>query len=247
MEKQTINFTAPRGWHELSDSQLRFVYTHIAADATLDELKILCLLQWNKVKVEGRQPNGAYILRKGKVLFEVIPLTLAELLSHLNWMDAMPTMPIRPSTLQGHKALPADFQEVSFDNYIVCDNLYQGYLQTQSDALLNELASVLYGKEIHLKPWEQIVIFYWMASLKDFLSRRYRDFFQPLANGDNALGSAANAVEEAMNAQIRALTKGDITKEKDILAMDTWRALTELNAQAKEYRTLQSKISTHGT
>ncbi len=41
-----------------------------------------------------------------------------------------------------------------------------------------------------------------------------------------------------MNAQIRALTKGDITKEKDILALDTWRALTELNAQAREYKDL---------
>lgn len=29
-----------------------------------------------------------------------------------------------------------------------------------------------------------------------------------------------------MNAQIRALTKGDITKEKEFLALDTHRALT---------------------
>ena len=44
-----------------------------------------------------------------------------------------------------------------------------------------------------------------------------------------------------MNAQIRALTKGDITKEKEILAMDTWRALQELNAQAKEYNEFNAK------
>ena len=42
-----------------------------------------------------------------------------------------------------------------------------------------------------------------------------------------------------MNAQIRALTKGDVTKEKEILAMDCWRALTELDAQAQEYQELQ--------
>ena len=38
----------------------------------------------------------------------------------------------------------------------------------------------------------------------------------------------------AMNAQIRALTGGDITKEEAVLSMDTWRALTELDAKAKE-------------
>ena len=44
-------------------------------------------------------------------------------------------------------------------------------------------------------------------------------------------------------AQIRALTKGDITKEKEILSLDTWRALTELNAQAKEYKQINAQIN----
>ena len=44
-----------------------------------------------------------------------------------------------------------------------------------------------------------------------------------------------------MNAQIRALTKGDITKEKEVLNMDTWRALFELDAQAKEAQELRNK------
>ena len=35
----------------------------------------------------------------------------------------------------------------------------------------------------------------------------------------NLLGSAAPSVEDAMNAQIRALTKGDVTKEKEVLAL----------------------------
>ena len=45
--------------------------------------------------------------------------------------------------------------------------------------------------------------------------------------------------QEAMDAQIRALTKGDVTKEAEVLQLDTWRALTELNAQAKEYEELR--------
>ena len=41
-------------------------------------------------------------------------------------------------------------------------------------------------------------------------------------------------LQESMDAQIRALTKGDITKEEIVLKMDVWRALTELDAQAAD-------------
>lgn len=57
--------------------------------------------------------------------------------------------------------LAADFQGVPFETYIICDNLYQGYLQTQDDTLLDQLAAVLYpgNKEMVLKPSERISIF----------------------------------------------------------------------------------------
>jgi uncharacterized protein YbjQ (UPF0145 family) len=44
-----------------------------------------------------------------------------------------------------------------------------------------------------------------------------------------------------MNAQIRALTGGDITKEDQILQKDTWRALTELDAKAKDAEELRKQ------
>ena len=44
-----------------------------------------------------------------------------------------------------------------------------------------------------------------------------------------------------MNAQIRALAQGDITKEKEILSMDCWRALTELNEKAREIKEFTQK------
>ena len=97
---------------------------------------------------------------------------------------------MRISKINRAHAPPADFSEVPFETYIIVDNLYQGYLQTQSDDLLDELANVLYGKPIKLKPYERINIFYWVASLKDFFARRYPDFLQPVsaATGGNLLG-----------------------------------------------------------
>lgn len=241
MQTISINFVVPQGWHELSDKQLRYAYSLIASDFATDEVKTLCLLQWSGTKVIGQQESGSYLLKKGKILFEVTPLTLAEL-PHLDWLGALPTVPVRISKINRAHALPADFSEVPFETYIIVDNIYQGYQQTQSDDLLDELANVLYGKPIKLTPYERINIFYRVASLKDFFARRYPDFLQPVsaATGGNLLGSSAPSAEEAMNAQIRPLTKGDITKEKEILALDTWRALTELNAQAKEYKEIKS-------
>ena len=245
MQTITIDFHVPQGWHELSDKQLRYVYDLLAKEFSTDEIKTLCLLQWSATKVIGRQDSGAYLLKKGKILFEVTPLTLAELLPALDWLGSLPTSPVRLSKINRQHALPADFSEVPFETFIICDNLYQGYLQTQGDALLDELGATLYGKSIDFKPYERISIFYWFASLKDFLSRKYPDFFQPItaaATDGNLLGSSATSVEDAMNAQIRALTKGDVTKEVEVLALDTHRALTELNAQAREYKELNAKM-----
>lgn len=247
MQTITIDFHVPQGWHELSDKQLRYVYQLLADEFASDEIKTLCLLQWSATKVIGRQDTGAYLLRKGKILFEVTPLTLAELLPHLDWLGSLPTVPVRISKINRYHALPADFSEVPFETFIICDNLYQGYLQTQDDSLLDQLGATLYGKAMTFKPYERISIFYWFASLKGFLSRKYSDFFQPItvaATDGNLLVSSAPSVEDAMNAQIRALTKGDVTKEAEVLALDTHRALTELNAQAREYKELNAKMQT---
>ncbi len=239
----SINFFVPQGWHELSDKQLRYVYQLLANEFATDEVKTLCLLQWSGTKVIGRQESGAYLLKKGKFLFEVTPLPLAELLPHLDWLGSIPTVPVRLSKINRQHALPADFSEVPFETFIICDNLYQGYLQTQNDELLDQLGATLYGKSMTFKPYERINIFYWFAALKDTFSRKFPDFFQPIdaATGGNLLGSSAPSVEDAMNAQIRALTKGDVTKEGEVLALDTHRALTELNAQAREYKVLNAK------
>lgn len=243
MQTISINFIVPQGWHELSDKQLRYVYQLLAQNFTSDEVKTLCLLHWTGTKVIGKQNTDGYLLRKGKILFEVTPLTLAELLPNLDWLGSLPSTPIRPVKLKHRPGIAADFAEVPFEQYIIVDNLYQGYLQTQDDALLDEIASVVYpGIKTPLAADERIAIFYWVASLKDFFARRYPDFFQPAASL-NLLGDAQPDVEGAMNAQIRALTKGDVTKEAEVFALDTHRALTELNAQAREYKQLNSQLN----
>ena len=106
------------------------------------------------------------------------------------------------------------------------------------------MAAHLYGTS-RLNAAERINIFYWFASVKAMLALEFKNFFQPMQNdSSNMIESNKTQYEilkEAVNAQIRALTKGDVTKEKEVLAMDTWRALTELDAQAREYEQLKKQ------
>ena len=95
----------------------------LAKEYATDEIKTLCLLRWSATKVIGKQDSGAYLLRKGKILFEVTPLTLAEILPALDWLGSLPTSPVRLSKINRQHALPADFSEVPFETFIICDNL----------------------------------------------------------------------------------------------------------------------------
>lgn len=239
-----ININAPQSWAQMSQEDLRFLYKLLASNMDQDQVKTIACLHWAAIEVIGQSDNGRFLVRRRNMIFEVEPLQIAEILPFFDFIANFPEIPVRLDRIRRKKALPADFSEVPFESFIICDNLYQGYLQTEDDNLLDQLGAVLYGKEINFKQFERISIFFWFASLKNWLAKKYPDFFQPMnsvASG-NLLGSPSLSVEAAMNAQIRALTKGDVTKEYQVLALDTHRALTELNAQARDYQEINRQI-----
>ena len=250
---KTINLIVPRGWHELDDKQLRYLFGLLADDYSSAEIRTLCLLRWSGLKVLYRH-NSDFVFRLGKNDFKLSATVVADIIQDLKWLDEIPSFPVRISRIGKFTALPSDLQSVPFEKFIYCDNLYQGYLHTKNDSLIDEMAKVLYPgwrearTQKGLTQCERIATFYWFASLKQYFAKTFNHFFQQTDSTDgNLLGSAKSIgeqVTEAMNAQIRALTKGDITKEKEVLAMDCWRALTELNAQAKEYEELNRKYNT---
>ncbi len=243
-----IDLSVPQGWHELSDKQLRYTFELIARNYTSDEIKTLCLFRWSGLSVRHRH-NADYICRLRKQTFRLTALQIAECLSALDWLDTIPPQPVCISRIGRYRPFAADFSEVAFEKFIICDNLYQGYLATRRDDLLDQLASILYNHNLsphNLSPAHRVSVFYWFASVKDLFARLYPHFFQTASQPDNLLGGSrlpsGAQIQQAVNAMIRALTKGDITKEREILALDTHRALTELDAQAKEYKEFNAKF-----
>ena len=250
-DKITIDLKLPTKWEDLSDKQLRYVFALLAQGFTATEVKAYCLHRWAGLKVLHRYGNVWACKHDG--LNFVLATEQVERATHaLDWLDSVPTLPVRLAKIGSHRAIDAQFQGVPFETFIVCDNLYQGYLATKQDNLLDEMAAHLYGTQrIRLTEAERVSVFYWFASLKGFLAKVFKHFFQPVGNASGADGnmfeqeqSQYEILQNAVNAQIRALTKGDITKEKEVLSLDTWRALTELDAQAREYEELNRNFST---
>lgn len=247
-----IDLKLPTGWEVLTDKQLRYVFALLSQGFTATEVKTYCLCRWAGLKILHRYGNNGWACRHGKQEFILTAEQVERATYALGWLDNVPTMPVRIARIGRHRAVPADFEGVPFETFIVCDNLYQGYLTTKQDNLLDELAAHLYDtKRIKLTAAERVSVFYWFASLKGFLAKVFKHFFQPAGNASGADGnmiehggSQYEMLQNAVNAQIRALTKGDITKEKEVLSLDTWRALTELDAQAREYEELNRKFPT---
>ena len=244
----TVDLKLPTGWEDLTDKQLRSVYGMIAYGMSSTKLKAYCLFNWSNLKILHKYGND-WFCKHGKQKFILTAEQVEQATHALDWLENVPSMPVRISRIGKHRAVKADFEGVPFETFIVCDNLYQGYLATKQDNLLDEMAAHLYeSDDIKLCDKERVSVFYWFASLKGLFAKVFKHFFQPI---DTASGADGNMIEHsgsqyellqnAVNAQIRALTKGDVTKEQQVLSLDTWRALTELDCQAREYEELERK------
>ena len=241
-----INLEVPKSWEELSQEQLKYYYFVLTMCQSAAEVKTYCLCRWSGLEVLYPFGTGFMCRHEGRE-FLLKPQQVAAAIQSLDWTDTLPTRPVRLERIGKYRALPADFQEVPFETFIICDNLYQGYLSAKADQLLDDLALVLYqSAKVKPDPAERVGVFYWFASLKEMFAHQFNHFFQPLMtqNNGNMFDQGKSQYEiiyHAVNSQIRALTKGDVTKEKEVLAIDTWRALTELDALAKEYDDFNKK------
>ena len=231
-----IDISLPRSWRDMDQNKLRYFFSLMAMGLGQDQIKTYCLFRWGNLEVV-QQMGKSYMLKKDKKEFLASPMLIASCVDCLSFLDEMPTYPTNLRKIGRYECLPFNFSEVPFKKFIICDNLYQGYMATKKEDLLEEMAKVLYNPSVKLNNPERISILYWWASLKNYFNSEFKYFF----NGTSSGTLTGEQVKNAMNAQIRALTGGDITKEKEVLAMDTWRALTELDAKAHDYEELERK------
>lgn len=238
-DSAAVDVTLPVGWTELSDSELLAVY-RLMAVVPSEHLPVYVFSNLTGMKVL-RHYDGVYVCRfrpgRGSRIVELSPETLAEHLAVLSFLSSPGAEPVRPSKIRGRKAVDARLHGVTFGTYIRLENLYQGYIDSMSDAAMETMCRLLYpGRRPcgEVPAEERISVLQWMVQLKEFFAIKFPHFFRP------APGSVdAPSMSDIMDSEIRALSGGDVTKEADVLEADCWRALTELDYKAKEAEELR--------
>ena len=206
-----FNLILPESWAELTDTQLLMVYRLFASDLSAAEVKTLCMMKWGGLKVLVSLPMKRFLIKRGK---EQVVLRLRQIqraTSVLDFLDSFAPIPVRIARIGKYRALSADFEKVPFEEFLYVENLFQGYLNTQSDELLLQMAQVLYASD-HVKPSKAhlVGVFYWIASLKQYFASLFPNFYKPATNTDaNILGSGQpdiyHQLRESTNAMIRGV------------------------------------------
>lgn len=238
---ERYSISVPKSWSELTDAQLRYVYTLLAMGWMGDTLQTYCLMRWAGFEVEQRRTARYWLVRHEGKLLQVDTQDIASSIEAMDWLGETPDMPVRIGTVDGHEAIDAQLHGLSFGDYIRLENYYQGYLLSKNDKAVAAIAEILYpgieGEK--MEPYLAYNIIQWMVSLKKLFGQLWPDFFRPASADADGTPPDMRAV---MVAEIRALTGGDVTKNSTVLATDTWDALTELNEKAREAREFNEKM-----
>lgn len=246
MEKKKIRIDLPRSWGKLTDKQLLQFFRSLMRYDNFAKIRMAMFLKWAGLRVLGRDGDTVMLRHRRQGTFRVEYDTLFSASRRLAWLDTPPTSPVRPAKIGRRRALDAAFMNVPLSTWLLCDNLYTTWLEEKSAGALSDLVYTLYpGKGAVDMELMKGVALYWMSGLKQHLTAWFPTFFSGSMPDGNEVAlqgkSLAQSLMESTNAQIRALTKGDVTKEREVLQLDTWRALTELEALAVEYRTLKEQ------
>lgn len=245
----SLRLHAPQSWAELTQEQLRYVLSLLTQGWDEWQVRTYLFSRLCGVKVLNEKKDGWLCeteLENGKsVRFFLQLWQIQSFCEQFDYIYDGKGADNRLDTIGSCKAVDVDLQGYPFINYIICDNYYQQFLRSDktSDAPLREMASKLYlnadGKEpesIKCSPAELMGVFLWFTYVKTLFSESFPHLFKPAGNVGEYDPTAA------MDAQIRALTGGDITKEEQIQNSNVWRALTELDAKAREAEELDNKL-----
>lgn len=237
----TLNLVVPSSWEELTQRQMRYLHWLLSCGRySPEQVRTMALIRFAGIKPDGFAGKG-FVFHRGDERYTVMPEQIAALLPMMDWVVDLPQVPVRLEEMRGCKAVNARLYGVPFEHYLTMENNYQGYIRTKDSRLLEAMTPYLYGRPLRLSPAEAHSVFVWFASVKRLLAARFPHFFVSAPASGEEDPDIYNTLRKGMNMQIRALTKGDITKEKEILQMDMWRAIGELDAQAEEYEELKKQ------
>lgn len=242
-----LHLTCPRSWDEMTQEQLRIALHYIGYGLYSPvEYKTMMLIAFTGLRTGEQTPYGwtctiPVQTKKGERRFDFLlqPWQLQSMINQLEYVDSYDTFNVRLESIGDAEAVDALLHGVRFIDYLNMEKYYQGYISTQNPKYIHGLARLLYpGYEPQRGDYiERTNCIMWYSYVKKQFSKYFRHFFRP---APIVHGKPVNWLDQ-MNAQIRALTDGDITKEQAVFDKDCWRALTELDAKSREAEEFRKK------
>lgn len=247
-DSRTMNLYLPNNWKRLSDKNKLWIFSMLQKEKHSElEIKMLFLLRCTGIQVIEQNSYGwlcscAENIFRNKY-FYLKSWQVHHILKEFQFIFESPKEVVNIKQFGKLEAVNSELHGVPFSTYLVCENLYQSYILSKNSECLRLIATYLYtkkGKKPRKSAFSEpqlFAVFFWWYSLKNVFAMRFKHFFQSTGSDGKAPDMTA-----IMNAEIRALTGGDVTKEQTVFDFDTYRALTELNEKAREARELEQKM-----
>ena len=225
----------PTSYSGLSEEGLRYVCRLLHSDMPRDMVRCYAL-----VRLSGGGPLPA------DAPLDEVSEQLAAHLDKADWLLLPPERPVRLTTMvlrtPERKRYAASYNArmsgLPLERYLALDNLFQGYLSTRDEDLLWRMTLLLYeplegeaaADEDAPEEWQTNMLLWW-SGLKKQLQREFPLLFVPQEGEEEP---SRERIQEAMDYMLLALTGEDLTKEREVLAMDMRRAFTYLTRYIKK-------------
>jgi hypothetical protein len=85
-----FNISLPTTWAELSDAQLQMVYSLFSRDLSAAEVKTLCLMKWNHLKVLATLPAHRFLIKRKREQVELSTRQIQQATSVLDYLKRNP-------------------------------------------------------------------------------------------------------------------------------------------------------------
>lgn len=261
-----IDLKAPTSWKELTQEQLRYVFGLLAMTEDHTVVKTHMLMAFCGIEVIGKTRYGwkcrIAVDSKPRVIY-LATWQIRSFIQQFSYVDQLEDMDCRLDAVCGLHAADVDLHGVSFNDYLMAEKYYQIFIYTRNMEWMDNVAMWLYrdsggraagtGKavddngmkveEMTLTDGERTGTLLWYNHAKRVMAGNFTDFFQ--SGGSDGVTISGRDIQKQYDIQLRALTDGDPTKEAAVLSLDCWRALTELDAKAREARELEKIRNRH--
>ena len=244
-----LHLHCPDAWGKLSQEQLRYILMLFGSDMYNEvEIRTMALIHFCGIKVIAKHADGSWScsakLEDGGIhYFDLQTWQVQDMIGQLAFVNRTEEMDVRLESIQGFKAVDRLLHGLKFIDYLNLETCYQGFLITKGSDRVEAMARILYRdkdgnlpEKMSLDIEEMTGTLFWFYHIKATFAKAFPNFFRPV----NTIGGTYNQLE-AINAQLRALTDGDVTKESTVKQIDCWRCLTELDAKAREAEEFKRK------